>query len=98
MLVDMWKWGQVRLNRIASKNKTNNMGPKNDTDRLRYDLSILLGHVGDFIKYTTRTKEEAVEIKNRVQTISKINYENLNIQSKEKTSDSNILDLMNEIF
>lgn len=98
MLVDMWKWGQKRLNKIASKNKTNHMGPQNDTDRLRYDLSILIGHVGDYIKYTTRTKEESVEIKNRVQTTNKINYENLNVQPKEKQNDSNILDLMNDIF
>ena len=98
MLVCVWKWGQSRLNKIASKNKTNNMGPKNDVDRLRYDLSILIGHVGDYIKYTTRTKEESVEIKNRVQTTSKINYENLSVQSKEKPSDGNILDLMNDIF
>lgn len=98
MLFDMWKWGQNRLNKIASKNKTNNMGPQNDTDRLRYDLSILIGHVGDYIKYTTRTKEESAEIKNRVQTTSKINYENLNMQRKEKQNDNNILDLMDDIF
>lgn len=98
MLVDMWKWGQNRLNKIASKNKTNHMGPQNDTDRLRYDLSILIGHIGDYIKYTTRTKEESVEIKNRVQTTNKINYENLNVQPTEKQNDNNILDLMNDIF
>lgn len=98
MLADMWKWGQNRLNKIASKNKTKNMGPQNDTDRLRYDLSILIGHVGDYIKYITRTKEESVEIKNRVQTTKKINYENLNVYSKEKQNDSNILDLMDDIF
>lgn len=98
MLVDMWKWGQIRLNKIASKNKTNNMGPKNDTDRIRYDLSILIGHVGDYIKYTTRTKEETVEIKNRVQITNKINYENLNVRPKEKQEDNNIFDLMNDIF
>jgi hypothetical protein len=98
MLFDMWKWGQNRLNKIASKNKTNHMGPQNDTDRLRYDLSILIGHVGDYIKYTTRTKEESVEIKNRVQITNKINYENLNMQRKEKQNDNNILDLMDDIF
>lgn len=98
MLVDMWKWGQNRLNKIAAKNKTNHMGPQNDTDRIRYDLSILIGHVGDYIKYTTKTKEESVEIKNRVQTTNKINYENLTVQSREKQNDNNILDLMNDIF
>lgn len=98
MLVDMWKWGQNRLNKIAAKNKINHMGPQNDTDRLRYDLSILIGHVGDYIKYTTRTKEESVEIKNRVQVTNKINYENLNVQQKEKQEDNNIFDLMNDIF
>jgi hypothetical protein len=97
-LLGAWNWGQKRLNKINSKNKTNNCGPKNDDDRLRYDLAILIGHMGDYIKYTTRTKEEVVEIKNRIQNTNKINCENIYVQSKEKQNNENILDLMNDIF
>lgn len=98
MLTDMWKWGQKHLNKIDAKNKTNHNGPQNDVDRLRYDLSILISHVGDYIKYTTTTKEESAEIKSRVHATNKINYEKLYTQSKEKQNDDNILDLMNDIF
>lgn len=97
-LLGAWKWGQKRLNGVNAKNKTSHKGPKNDSDRVVYDLAILIGHMGDYIKYTTRTKEESAEIKSRVQTTNKINYESLNIQSKENQNDSNILDLMDDIF
>ena len=97
-LLGAWKWGQKRLNSINAKNKTNHKGPKNDADRIVYDLAILIGHVGDYIKYISTTKEESAEIKSRIQTTNKINYENIDTQSKEKQNDSNILDLMDDIF
>ena len=98
MLMDMWKWGQKRLNKIDAKNKTNNIGPQNDTDRLRYDLAILIGHVGDYIKYTTRTKEESAEIKNRVKNAGKLNCEKICVQAKQVQNDEDILSLMDDIF
>lgn len=97
-LLGAWQWGQKRLNGINAKNKTNHMGPANDSDRVMYDLAILIGHIGDYIKYTSMTKEESAEIKSRVQNTNKINYENLRVQQKDKQDDGNILDLMDDIF
>ena len=97
-LLGAWKWGQKRLNGINAKNKTNHTGPKNESDRVVYDLAILIGHIGDYIKYTSRTKEESAEIKSRIQNSNKINCENIRTQSNNNQSDENILDLMNDIF
>lgn len=97
-LLGMWKWGQKRLNGINAKNKTNHKGPSNDSDRITYDLAILISHVGDYIKYISRTKEEYAEIKSRIQNTNKINYDTVCMQSHEKKNDENILDLMDDIF
>ena len=97
-LLGAWKWGQRKLNKINANNKTIHKGPTNDADRVVYDLAILIGHVGDYIKYTSRTKEESAEIKSRLQSSNKINCENICVQASSNQSDENILDLMNEIF
>jgi hypothetical protein len=98
MLVDVWKWGQVRLNKINAKNKTIHNGPQNDIDRLRYDLAVLISHVNDYIKSESRAREESEKIKNIVRAANKINYEHINVSVAKEHNDDNILDLMNEIF
>lgn len=98
MLYKMWMWGQKRLDGLNVKNKTNRNGPKNDSDRLRYDLAVLISHTGDYIKYTARTKQEVSEIKSRIESTNKINSEKIYSKPKEKQEDNSILDLMNDIF
>ena len=95
----MWKWGQKNLNKIYANNKTKNKAPNDAFGRIRYDLAVLIRHTDDYIKFTTRSKEEAIEIADRVENARKFNYEKIYAQSKKEESSSNdILDLMNEIF
>lgn len=97
-LYPMWRWGQKHLDKIAANNKSNNKGPSNGNDRLRYDLAILLSHTNDYMKYITRSKEEAVEIAAKVESAKKFDYEKIYKQSKKEEKKDNILDLVNDIF
>ena len=97
-LCSMWRWGQKHLDKIAANNKNNNKGPSNGNDRLRYDLAILLSHTNDYIKHTTRSKEEALEISTKVESAKKFDYEKIYKQSKKEEKKDNILDLIDDIF
>lgn len=93
-----WKWGQKNLDKIAANNKTNNKGPKNNVDRLNYDLAIILTHIEDYNKYIRSTKEQSKEIEKRTEKANKMNYEALYTQSAQQNKPDSILDLMNDIF
>lgn len=97
-LMDTWKWGQKKLNKIAANNKVKNKGPQNDEQRLNYDLAIILQHVGDYQKHIIQTKEEKVKIIKHTENKNKIDYEKLYSQSQNQGQADSILDLMNEIF
>lgn len=97
-LYSMWKWGQKNLNKIAANNKSNRKGPKNDNDRLRYDLAILLSHTNDYMTHITRSKEEVAEITTKVENAKKFDYEKIYHQSKKQKQQDNILDIMDDIF
>ncbi len=98
LLMDTWKWGQERLNKIDRHNKSSHRGPKTDAERLNYDLAIILQHVGDYQKHIAQTKEEKVEIIKHTENKNKIDYEKLYSQSQNQGQSDSILDLMNEIF
>lgn len=95
-LYDCWIWGQRNLNKISVNNKMNNRGPKNDADRLMYDLAILMTKYPLFLKH--QTKSVAAESANKAENKQpKIDYGTL--WKKNNTDDDNdILDLMDEIF
>jgi hypothetical protein len=97
-LYAMWRWGQKNLDKIAANNRNKNKGPKNSSDRLRYDLAVLLTHTDDYNNYITRTKEEAAEIATRTEQANKFDYTKIYQQSKQEKQSDNILDLMNDIF
>lgn len=98
ILYSMWKWGQKNLDKIHMNNQIKHQGPKNDNDRLMYDLAILLSHSSDYIKYVTRTKEEINEIASKVEKANKFDYEKIYKESKKQEIQEDILDLMNDIF
>lgn len=98
MLLGVWKWGQRKLDEIATNNRTNRNGPSNGDDRIRYDLAILLSHTNDYIKYTQRNKEEVADIAAKVQSAKKFDYEKIYEQAQKKTETDDILNLMNDIF
>lgn len=101
MLYHMWCWGQKHLNKIAANNKTNHKGPKNDNDRLRYDLAVLMSHTEDFKKHQNRVKAEYAEARAEARKEDKnINYGSINkakeIYKSQKEDD--ISSLIDEIF
>ena len=51
VLYECWKWCQKKLNDINQYNRAHNKGPSNDSDRLAYDLAVVLGKVPQFIAY-----------------------------------------------
>lgn len=60
-LCGTWMWGQVRLDSINRKNRQSRLGPKNDNDRLNYDLAIVLNHIEDYKKYVAKLEAEEAE-------------------------------------
>lgn len=61
-LVDCWKWGQRKLNEINQYNKSHNKGPSDDSARLMYDLTILIGKMPNFLAYKDKQKIETNEM------------------------------------
>lgn len=93
---ECWKWGQRKLDTIATSNKMNHKGPDNDTDRLQYDFAILLGKYPLFVK--EQSKMEAIRAVDRSeQKQLKIDYKSLGGQNTIH-DENNILDILDEVF
>lgn len=84
MLHKMWVWGQRRLDQINYNNKINHTGPKNDSDRLRYDLAILISHTDDYKKHVANVQALEAERKQRQKEVISVDY------SKIKTNTKNV--------
>ena len=95
-LCECWKWGQRKLNDIAINNKMQHKGPENDTDRLRYDLAILITKYPLFLKHKSKssvtTLAESLE-----RNQPKIDYGVLEKNSKND-DENDILDILDEVF
>ena len=95
-LYECWQWGQRNLNKIDINNKMNHKGPQNDSDRLRYDLAILITKYPLFLKHKAKTAAiESVNSSEKKQP--KIDYSTLS-KNNNTNDDNDILDLMDEIF
>jgi hypothetical protein len=95
-LCECWKWGQRNLNKIAINNKMHHKGPGNDTDRLRYDLAILITKYPLFLKHKAKTSA-TILAESFERNQPKIDYGVL--EKNNKNDDENdILDLIDEVF
>lgn len=100
-LLEVWKWGQGKLDKIAQNNRANRKGPSNDTERLRYDLAILMGHIEDFKKYKAKVEAERAESEQENSNTAKSIDYNVISKVKETTrkeNDDDISDMLDEIF
>lgn len=61
-LFDTWKWGWQKLNEINVRNQNSNRGPKDDEQRLIYDLSIVIQKVPSFLKHQAHSNMNAMEL------------------------------------
>ena len=90
-----WKWGQSNLDKIASNNKIKNKGPKNDDERLNYDLAIVLKHVPQYLAYEAKNKAVAAEIKN-TSAFEDIDLSKIGQKKTEKKND--VSDIFDDFF
>lgn len=90
-----WKWGQSNLDKIASNNKIKNKGPKNDDERLNYDLAIVLKHVPQYLAYEAKNKVVAAEIKN-TSAFEDIDLSRIGQKKTEKKND--VSDIFDDFF
>lgn len=97
-LCSMWKWGQKKLNQIAITNKANRKGPKNDNDRLRYDLAVLMGHVEDFKKHQNKIKAMDMERQIAKKENININYNKIKTINSNNDGLDDINDLLDELI
>ena len=77
-LYGAWCWGQRKLDSINRNNKKNKKGPKTDSERLPYDLAIIVQHVSDYIKYKAKLDAEEAEREAKEKERIKIDYRRFN--------------------
>lgn len=73
-LLEAWRWGQRKLNEIDRYNKMHHKGPTDDSQRILYDLGVLVGKIPNFLAY--KAKQEALQEEKKV-TNTRINYNNM---------------------
>lgn len=92
----LWVWGQRNLDNIAKQNKMRHTGPQRDSDRLRYDLAILISKYPLFVEEQERLRAKQAEVSRNLNQ-TKIDYSKLSRKTKDDDVDD-LLDLLNEIF
>lgn len=98
MLLGVWKWGQRKLDEISVRNKANNKGPKNDAERINYDLSIVVGHVADYIKYMNKIKSAEIERENKRKEEIKVDYNKIKTSSNDNHGLDDISELLDDLI
>lgn len=98
LLYKMWTWGQKRLDDINSRNKINHTGPKNDSDRLRYDLAVLISHTEDYKKHVAKVHALEAERRQRQSESVGVDYNKIKTTVKSSGGLDDISDLLDEMI
>ena len=94
-LLDMWKHYQKDLNSTNAWNKSHGKIIDGES-RIIYDLAILMGKYGEYVKL--KAKEKVIEAETlKDVTRTKINYKNFD-NKIQKIDNDDISELLNEIF
>lgn len=96
-LYGAWCWGQKKLDSINRQNKQNKKGPKTDTERLPYDLAILVQHIPDYLKYKAKCDAEEAEREAQKKEKIKIDYNKVNTSVVKTEGLDDISDMLDEI-
>ena len=96
LLFETWRWGQKNLDKIHRRNQAAKRGPKTDAERINYDLSIVLSHVGDYLKAKAKHEAEEAERRAREKDKVKIDYNNINSASIKTEGLDDISALLDE--
>lgn len=98
ILLGTWKWGQKKLDEINRNNKIRHRGPASDTDRINYDLSIIISHIGDYEKFLMKSKAEEIN-RQEQKKATRINYDNVAHRSEVKCEGlDDISNMIDEFF
>lgn len=97
MLLDVWKWGQKNLDIINRNNKKSGKGPKDDNQRISYDLAILVGKVPNYLKQQAKRELEEAERKAMEKENLKIDYNRVQAK-KEETGLGDISNLLDDLI
>lgn len=92
-LLDIYQRMANYLNKIAVKKTF-----KNTTQRMNYDLAVVVGNYGDYKKYINRLKEESEKV-NEVQKVMK-EQEKVNhiVKNKKKDDSFSLTDVIDELL
>lgn len=92
-----WVWGQHKLDETAVYNKTNNKGPKNDSERILYDLAIVVGKVPAYLKFKAKQIANANELAKVAITIDE-DVDIVKIAKPKKEKKKVISDLFDDLY
>lgn len=94
-LLEVWKWGQGKLDEINVYNKSHKKGPANDNARLTYDLAILINKMPRFIEYKKK-HQAATEELTKVSVIDDIDMSRIGQNKYEARRDMS--DISDDLF
>lgn len=97
-LLDAWEWGQHNLDKIARNNKAKHIGPKTDSDRIMYDLAIIVGKMPVFFEKRERQKAAEINRQRELAETVKIDYSKVIANRVQDNSLQDISSLVDDIF
>lgn len=98
-LLETWKWGQRKLNDINNYNKANYKGPEDDTQRLSYDLAIVVSKVSNYLAYKAKQEAAEAERQRELKEKIKIDYNDVACRAEVKKEGlDDISNLLDEFF
>ena len=95
-LLDAWVWGQHNLDKIARNNKAKHIGPKTDSDRIMYDLAIIVGKMPVFFEQKKQQAAAKYELENTIAHVETIDMSKIG-QAKQETR-RDISDIADDLF
>lgn len=97
-LLDAWVWGQHNLDKIARNNKAKHIGPKTDSDRIMYDLAIIVGKMPVFFERREQQRAAEIERQRELKDTVKIDYNKVTSNKTQDNSLQDISSLVDDIF
>lgn len=98
-IYETWKWGQHKLDETARYNKVNNKGPTNDSDRVLYDLAIVIGKIPVYLKHKEKQKVEEAERMAAEKEKIRIDYSKIATNTSKNTDGlDDISELLDDMF
>lgn len=92
ILLEAWKWGQPKLNEANKRNKMNNKGPKDDDQRVSYDLAIIVRKIPEYLAYKAKQEASKTELITKTKRITYADMRRAEIKHEGLGDISDLLD------